>query len=52
MLIDQTIEAPDQPLAVHKIASQSARLGEETQRLWRLLESKAAAEAAQRRAGK
>ena len=52
MLIYQAIEAPDQPLAAPEIAAQVARLGEETQRLWQLLQSKAAAEAAQRRGGK
>jgi hypothetical protein len=49
MLIYAALEAPSEPVAAHEIAAQAARLGEDTLRLWMLLESKAAAEAAGRR---
>jgi hypothetical protein len=48
MLIYAALETPNQPLALPEIAAQAARLGEDTLRLWSLLESKAAAEVAGR----
>lgn len=50
MLIYAALEDPGKPFAVQEITAEAARLGEDTLRLWMLLQTKAAAEVAGRRA--